>query len=137
MQTVLIVEDWPALRQRLDEALANAGYLTITAHNGQEALGLLRSIRADLVVVAQELCDVEGLALARILRHRGYDELVIILLARPGHEGLINDEAVDAVLPRALEAGPVVEATRRLLRPVIRHSPPSAELGHSSATYVA
>jgi len=109
MQTVLIVEDWPALRQRLDEALANAGYLTITAHNGQEALGLLRSIRADLLVVAQELCDVEGLALARILRHRGHDELVIIVLARAGHEGLITDEAVDAVLPRALEVGPVVE----------------------------
>ena len=137
MQTVLIVDDWPALRQRLDEALSGAGYLTITAHNGQEALGLLRSVRADLLVVSQELSDVEGLALARILRHRGYDELVIVLLARPGQEGLIADEALDAVLPRTMEVGPVVEAARRLLRPVIRHNPPSAELGHSSATYVA
>lgn len=137
MQTVLIVEDWPALRGRLEEALSGAGYLTIAAHNGQEALGLLRSVRADLMVVSQELSDVEGLALAQILRHRGYEELVIVLLARPGQEGLIADEAVDAVLARAMEVGPVVEAARRLLRPIVRQSPPSAELGHTSATYVA
>jgi len=139
MQTVLIVDDWPELRQRMDRTLSAAGYLTLHAHTGQEALGLLRSVRADLVVLRQDLADVEGTVLAGILRRRGLEELVIVLLAEsPAVERQAAQcETIDAVLPRGLDADPALALVRRLLRPVIRLFPPSAEFAHTCVASVA
>ena len=139
MQTVLIVDDWPELRQRMDRSLSAAGYLTLHAHTGQEALGLLRSVRADLLLLRQDLADVEGTVLAGILRRRGLEELVIILLAEsPAVERqAAHCESIDAVLPRSLDPEPARALVRRLLRPVTRLSPPSAEFAHTFAASVA
>jgi DNA-binding response OmpR family regulator len=139
MQTVLIAEDWATLRERLDDALNEAGYFTLAACTGQEALGLLRAVRADLLLARERLPDVEGSALAEILRRRGYEELVVVLLAEDGaaEEHAVERGSADALVPRALEVEPVVELVRHLLRPVICHSPPSAESGHTYATTVA
>jgi len=139
MQTVLIAEDWTRLRRRLDEALREAGYFTILAQTGQEALGVLRWVPVDLLLARERLADVEGSALARILRRRGHEELVILLQGEDGEAArrALDAGVVDAVVPRTLEVAAVVELVREHLRPVVVHSPPSADFGDSCAPVVA
>jgi len=139
MQTVVIADDWPTLRQRLGEALGEAGYFTVAARTAQEALGLMRAVRADLLLAREGLSDLEGSTLAAILRRRGHDELVIVLLADEPDAGgpAVGRGLVDAVMPRTTDVEPVVRLVRRLLRPVIHHSPPSADSGPSCAATTA
>ena len=119
MQTVLIVEDSPVLRQRLDEALGRVGYFTIQAETAQQALGVLRALHVDLLLTRERLSDVEGTELAAMARHRGLDELVVVVLAddpRAARQAL-DGGVVDAVLSRGADVGAVVGAARRLRRP--------------------
>ena len=135
MHTVVVADDWPALRERLDEALCEAGYFAIQAQSGEEALGLLRSVSVDLLLARERLADIEGSVLAQVLRQRGHDELVVVLLAEGGGAEwrAMDRGVVDAVVPRSLDIEPVVRLVRYLLRPVICHAPPSAESGHTCA----
>lgn len=128
MQTVLITEDSPPRRQQLDDALRRVGYFTIQADTATQALGILRSVQVDLLVTRERLADVEGSVLAEIARHRGLDELVVLLLADdvPALERGLADGIADAVLARDAEPASVVQLARRLLRPVTIKSPPPA-----------
>ena len=128
MQTVLIVEDSPVLRQRLDEALGRVGYFTIQAETAQQALGVLRALHVDLLLTRERLSDVEGTELAAMARHRGLDELVVVVLAddpRAARQAL-DGGVVDAVLSRGADVGAVVGAARRQRRPHVNKSPPPA-----------
>jgi len=120
MQTVLIAEDSPPRRLSLSDALERAGYLTIPAETAQGALGVLRALHVDLLLTRERLADVEGTTLAAIARHRGLDELVVVVLAEDEQEASLAlcEGVVDAVLGRHTEAGSVVRLVRRLLRPV-------------------
>jgi DNA-binding response OmpR family regulator len=139
MHTVLIVEDWCALRQKLDESLREAGYHTLLAETGEEALGLMRTFRVDLLVARERLADVEGSALAEILRRRGCEELVVVLQAEdPATAARLRGRGVaDAVVSRTLQVSRVVRLVRRLLRPIVLTSPPSAGYGDTFAPVVA
>jgi len=135
MQTVLIADDWPLLRARLDEALREKGYFTVAVDTAQEAVGLLRWMRVDLLLARERLADLDGPTLAGLLRRRGHEELVIVLLAEGA--SATPGAGVDAATPRGLDAEPVVKLVRHLLRPVTCQFPPSAESGHPCATSVA
>jgi DNA-binding NarL/FixJ family response regulator len=128
MQTVLIAEDSPVLRERLDAALCQHGYFTIQAETAQDALGVLRSVHVDLLLTRERLADVEGTALAAMARHRGLDELVVVLLAEDDSATgpAVEEGTVDAVLGRGADVGSVVRLVRRLLRPVVIRTPAPA-----------
>ena len=135
MQTILIAENSPALREHLDAALTRAGYFTIVADTAQEALGVLRTVRVDLLLARERLTDMEGSALAEIARRRGLDELVVVLLADDAAtvRAALHDGAADLVLERNTHPDPVVAAVRRLLRPRVVTSTPPAALEHACA----
>ena len=135
MQTVLITEDSPTLREPLDIALTRAGYFTIVADTAQEALGVLRTVRVDLLLTRERLTDVEGSVLAEIARHRGLDELVVVLLADDAAtvRAALAAGVADLVLERTTDLTPVVAAVRRLLRPVVVRSTPPAAMEHACA----
>jgi len=139
MQTVLIVDDWRRLRRRLDDHLTDAGYFTILADTGQEALGILRSLRVDLLLSREHLADIEGTVLAEIARRQGYEELVIVLEAEDGgaERDALDRGIVDAIVPRGTEVEPLVRLIRRLLRPVVCLSPPSAGFGDTGVPALA
>ena len=125
MQTVLVVEDWPGLRRRLDSALRDAGYFTILTTMAQEALGVVRSVHVDLVRAREGLEDVEGSTLARILRRGGFEELFVVLQAESAEtmQRVADSGVADAVVLRTAEVGPVVRLVRRLLRPELLYAP--------------
>ena len=94
---VLIVEDEPPLAEMLSYNLDKAGYRTVIAGTGEEALGLVEMELPELAVVDWMLPERSGLEVCRILRNKKETRnLPIIMLTARGEEG-------DRVL--GLEAG--------------------------------
>lgn len=81
---VLAVDDDPRLRQLLHTYLAEAGFLPISAKDGDEMEDILSSQSVDLVILDIMLPGEDGLCLARKLRTRY--SLPIIMLSAKGKE---------------------------------------------------
>ena len=92
---VLVVEDDPSLSEALCDTLAIAGYSTVAAHDGGEALRYLqrsRSGRFGLVVTDVQMSPVGGLELLRAVKQE-QPELPVLLMTAFG----TIQQAVDAM----------------------------------------
>jgi CheY-like chemotaxis protein len=67
---LLIVEDEPAVRELIRTIVEEAGYGTVTAGNGREALAMLEQRRCDLIVSDIRMPEIDGLALLAALKKR-------------------------------------------------------------------
>ncbi len=66
--TILIVEGSPDLAHGLAEALQFAGFTTLHAHAGIEALQVATENRPDLILLDTQLPDLDGLTAAETLK---------------------------------------------------------------------
>jgi len=80
-QTILVVDDEPALIDVVTYSLRQAGFNTASAGDGQEALRMVDEARPALVVLDLMLPGVGGLAVCRMLRQRRPDLPIIMLTA--------------------------------------------------------
>jgi DNA-binding response OmpR family regulator len=127
---VLVVDDEPTIRDVVSRYLIRAGYDTIVAATGREALRRAGEGRPDVVVLDLMLPDVDGLEVMRRLRQLDRDRTAIVLLTARGEEsdrviGLrlgADDYVVKPFSPAELVAR--VEAMLRRLDPVPDHEPP-------------
>lgn len=92
--TILIADDDPHIREVLEIALHRAGFRTIAAHHGANALQMAQQDAPDLVVLDIGLPEMDGLEVCRRLRAVS-DLPVLFLTAR--------DDEVDRIL--GLELG--------------------------------
>ena len=79
--TILVVEDEENLLAAIKYNLDNEGYLSITANNGTEAIGLGSSEDPDLVILDVMLPELDGLEVCRIIR-KDNDVPIIFLTAK-------------------------------------------------------
>jgi DNA-binding response OmpR family regulator len=127
---VLVVDDEPTIRDVVSRYLVRAGYETIVAATGREALRQAGEGRPDVVVLDLMLPDVDGLEVMRRLRQLDRNRTAIVLLTARGEEsdrviGLrlgADDYVVKPFSPTELVAR--VEAMLRRLDPVPDHEPP-------------
>jgi two-component system alkaline phosphatase synthesis response regulator PhoP len=82
MQTILVVDDEPALRDVITYNLRQAGYETVESGDGREALDLAAQARPALVILDLMLPGLDGLTVYRILRERHRALPVIMVTAR-------------------------------------------------------
>lgn len=94
MHTVLVVDDDPHIREVVCFALEKAGYNTLTASNGVEAIDQHRDFQPDLIVLDILMPELDGLSVCRELRQ--LSAVPIVLLSS-------RDEEVDRIL--GLEMG--------------------------------
>jgi two-component system, OmpR family, response regulator len=94
MPRILIADDEPNIREVISFALERAGYATMTARNGTEALQQFRRSPAELVILDIGMPEMDGLEVCRQLRKTS-DVPILFLSAR--------DEEIDRVL--GLEIG--------------------------------
>ena len=66
--TLLLVDDDPAVRERLRNIFESADYRVVTASEASSALRVLKGVRCDLVALDLEMPGVDGLALCKLLR---------------------------------------------------------------------
>lgn len=82
-ERILIVDDEPSVVEVVSLYLKREGYEAFTAHNGRDALRLIREQQPTLVVLDLMLPEVDGLEIIRRLRDDyGEDVPVIVLSAR-------------------------------------------------------
>lgn len=81
-QLILVVDDEPALVDVVTYNLKQAGFETVVAGDGREALRLAEESRPDLVVLDLMLPGLDGLTVCRALRERDPRLPVIMLTAR-------------------------------------------------------
>ena len=95
LETILLVEDEPAVRQLFAQALTRAGYSVYEARNGQEAVKLfdLHGEQIDLLLTDMRMPYMGGAELAHHLRGR---RRTLKLLCISGYSGSLDaDLAVD------------------------------------------
>ncbi|HTW12511.1 MAG TPA: response regulator transcription factor [Solirubrobacteraceae bacterium] len=84
--TVLVVDDEPTIAEVVSRYLQRAGYVTLVAADGQEALAAAGERWPDLVVLDLMLPRIDGLEVMRRLRERDGGRLPVILLTAKGEE---------------------------------------------------
>jgi two-component system, OmpR family, response regulator ResD len=84
VQTVLIVDDEPIVREVVVRYLRRDGYRTLEAAEGEEACKLAESERPDLIVLDLMLPGLDGLSVCR--RLRSFSQVPVIMLTARGEE---------------------------------------------------
>ena len=86
-ETILLVEDEPAVRQLFAQALKRAGYSVHEARNGQEAMKLfdLHGESIDLLLTDMRMPYMGGAELAHHLRGRRRTLKLLCISGYPGH----------------------------------------------------
>jgi DNA-binding response OmpR family regulator len=84
--TVLVVDDEPTIAEVVSRYLQRAGYVTLIAADGQDALTTAAQHWPDLVVLDLMLPRIDGLEVMRRLREHDRGRLPIILLTAKGEE---------------------------------------------------
>jgi two-component system chemotaxis response regulator CheY len=98
--TILIVEDTPFWQKQIAQALKAAGYATVIAGNGVEAMSLIETHKPDLVVSDVEMPQMGGLELMKALRAKPqWQKLPIFLLTT----GAAKERVIEATRLRAAE----------------------------------
>src|SRR5436305_10264964 len=84
METILVVDDEPTIRDVVVQYLKREGYATLEADDGNAARELLEREWPSLVVLDLMLPGTDGLALCRWIRDRS--QLPVIMLTARGEE---------------------------------------------------
>jgi two-component system, OmpR family, alkaline phosphatase synthesis response regulator PhoP len=123
-ETILVVDDEPKIVKLARDYLEQAGFRVLAAVDGNEALGVFRQGRPDLIVLDLNLPGQDGLEVSRALR-RISDVPIIMLTARIdetdrliGLELGADDYVVKPFSPRELVAR--VRAVLRRVRGGVR-----------------
>jgi DNA-binding response OmpR family regulator len=85
METVLIVEDDPAMLTGLKDNFSYKGYKVVTANDGEKGLDAALNANPDLIILDIMLPKINGYEICRLIRQEGL-EMPIIMLTAKGEE---------------------------------------------------
>ncbi|WP_147822397.1 hybrid sensor histidine kinase/response regulator [Salidesulfovibrio onnuriiensis] len=111
--TVLVVDDDPAMLDLLGAILVDAGYRTLFARNGEEALDKAREYRPDLISMDLFMPGMSGReAIDRLHGDRELDSIPVLIVSVDQRS---DDAGGDAVLHKPVDAERYLEIVRSLL----------------------
>jgi CheY-like chemotaxis protein len=119
---ILVVDDDAPLRQAIVTALARAGYLTVEAANGQEAIERYRAAPADLVLTDIYMPGTDGVE-AMIRLRTEFPDLLVVAMSGGGHmakEGVLDLAArlgARGTLEKPVGTEALLEMIRKVLGP--------------------
>ena len=117
---ILIVDDEPAQIELLRYNLEQAGFSTIHAENGKQALDMVASEQPDMVVIDWMMPEASGIDVCRQLRARRETKLLpIIMLSARGEDGdrsLGLDSGADDYITKPFSPRELVSRVKALLR---------------------
>jgi DNA-binding NtrC family response regulator len=83
---VLVVEDEPTQRELLGKILKAEGYDAFTAADGHDALTMLETVKAGVILSDLKMPRIDGLQLLSRVREKYPDTVFIVITAHPSHE---------------------------------------------------
>ncbi len=81
-ETILVVEDDPAIVLGLEDLLAGEGYVVSSARDGRQALDLYRREKPDLVLLDIMLPEISGYEVCRRIRKDDAETPILMLTAK-------------------------------------------------------
>jgi len=113
-ETILLVEDEPAVRQLFAQALLRAGYRVYEARNGQEAVKVFdqHGDSIDLLLTDVRMPYMGGLELAQQLRAR---RLTLKLICISGYPGSTDNEVASDFLAKPFSRDDLLKKVREVL----------------------
>jgi two-component system, OmpR family, response regulator len=117
MSTILVVDDDPNIRELVGIFLTDAGYRVLTAKDGEAALSLLASNKADLVILDIMMPVMDGWELARRLRNTR-DLPILMLTAKSETSQKVRgfELGADDYLTKPFEPAELVARVKALLK---------------------
>lgn len=114
LETILLVEDEPAVRQLFAQALTRAGYQVLEARNGQEAVRLFdeHGDRIDLLLTDLRMPYMGGAELAHQLRGR---RRTLKLLCISGYPGTLDHDIGAEFLAKPFSRDELLKKVREVL----------------------
>ncbi|MGB4520640.1 MAG: response regulator, partial [Candidatus Omnitrophota bacterium] len=97
---ILIVDDEPLVRRSLSELLALSGYVVSSAGDGKEALEMLKTYHADVVITDIKMPQMDGIQLLKQIKNTSSDTPVILMTSYGSIENAVEamkDGAYDYV----------------------------------------
>ncbi|MEA2687391.1 MAG: two-component system, OmpR family, operon response regulator KdpE [Actinomycetota bacterium] len=116
-QTILVVDDEPAIQRALRAGLEARGYRVLAAATGQQAIDMTAVEAPALVVLDLNLPDVDGVEVCR--RIRGWTDVPIVVLSAEGSESrkvLALDEGADDYVTKPFSMPELLARVRVALR---------------------
>ena len=109
---ILVVDDEPLVRRSLSEFLTLEGYCVSTASNGREALEILKSYTADIVITDIKMPELTGIQLLQQIR-LNYPDIAVIFIT--GYGSIEN--AVEAMKEGAFDyiTKPIIDNEIRIV----------------------
>jgi DNA-binding response OmpR family regulator len=135
METVLVVDDEPTLREVVVRYLERAGYHALEAGDGDEAENVLRNHAPDLVILDLMLPGTDGLELCR--RIRADSALPVIMLTARGEEAdrIVGLElGADDYVTKPFSPRELVARVRTVLRRAHGPAEPRDRIRHGDLT---
>jgi CheY-like chemotaxis protein len=113
-ETILLVEDEPAVRQLFAQALIRAGYSVYEARNGQEAVQLFdqHGDAIDMLLTDMRMPYMGGAELAHQLRGR---RRTLKLLCISGYPGNLDDDLSVDFLAKPFSRDALLQKVREVL----------------------
>ncbi len=96
----MIVDDEPLVRRSLSELLALSGYVVSSAGDGKEALEMLKTYHADVVITDIKMPQMDGIQLLKQIKNTSSDTPVILMTSYGSIENAVEamkDGAYDYV----------------------------------------
>jgi len=114
LETILLVEDEPAVRQLFAQALSRAGYSVYQARNGQEAMSLFdqHGESIDLLLTDMRMPYMGGAELAHHLRGR---RSTLKLLCISGYPGSLDADLSTEFLAKPFSREELLRKVREIL----------------------
>ena len=131
METILVVDDEPTLREVVVRYLEREGYRALEAGDGDEAEALVASHAPSLVILDLMLPGTDGLEVCR--RIRGHSDLPVIMLTARGEEAdrIVGLElGADDYVTKPFSPRELVARVRTVLRRTSAPSTPRERIRH-------
>jgi DNA-binding NtrC family response regulator len=80
---ILIVDDEPNMRRMLERVLKPAGFTTVVAGDGQEAIGAITGSSFDVILADIHMPNMTGIELLKVVRSYDLDVAVILMTGDP------------------------------------------------------
>jgi two-component system, cell cycle sensor histidine kinase and response regulator CckA len=114
LETILLVEDEPAVRQLFAQALQRAGYTVYEARNGQEAMKLFdqHGESIDMLLTDMRMPYMGGVELAQHLRGRRRN---LKMLCISGYPGNVDAELAIDFLAKPFSRDDLLKKVREVL----------------------
>ena len=116
---LIVVDDEPSIREICVDVLSSEGYEVSTADNGREAVDLLATHPADLVLMDIMMPVMDGVAACKLIREnaRTRDIPVVIMSASSNIHGRISELQcmASAVVPKPFDLDQLLATVRRFV----------------------